>query len=198
MRYGYGRVSSKGQQKYGMSLEDQEQTLLKAGAEKIYLDTFTGTKIDRPKFTEVLNLLQDGDELIVCKLDRFARNTPEGVSLMRELVDRGVKVNILNMGVADNTPMGKVMVSVMMAFAEYERDMIVERTQTGKNYKREHVPGWREGRRKLEIDKMSFEKIAKKQKEGLLSIEDCCKELGICRTKFYELKKELGHTSVCA
>ena len=110
MRWGYGRVSSKGQRLYGMSLEDHEKMLAQGiDQEHILLDTYTGTKIDRPKFNEVLSKLESGDELVVCKLDRFARTAPDGAMLVRDLVERGVKVNILNMGVADNTPMGKVM-----------------------------------------------------------------------------------------
>ena len=130
MRYGYGRVSSKGQRLYGMSLEDQMEQLKAQGIaeENIKLDACTGTKMHRPMFNEILSMLKSGDELVVCKLDRFARTAPEGAMVVRDLVERGVKVNILNMGVADNTPMGKVMVTVMLAFAEYERDMIVERT----------------------------------------------------------------------
>ena len=72
------------------------------------------------------------DEFVVCKLDRFARTATEGTEIVRDLVERGIRVNVLNMGIADNTPMGKMMVTVMLAFAEYERDMIVERTQSGK------------------------------------------------------------------
>ena len=149
MRWGYGRVSSKGQRLYGMSLEDQLEKLLAQGIdqEHILLDTYTGTKIDRPKFNEVLSKLEPGDELVVCKLDRFARTAPEGAMLVRDLVERGIKVNILNMGVADNTPMGKVMVTVMLAFAEYERGMIVERTQTGKAVARQD-PNFKDGRPK--------------------------------------------------
>ena len=73
MRWGYGRVSSKGQRLYGMSLEDQLERLLAQGIdqEHILLDTYTGTKIDRPKFNEVLSKLEPGDELVVCKLDRL-------------------------------------------------------------------------------------------------------------------------------
>lgn len=88
--------------------------------------------------------------------------------LVRDLVGRGVKVNILNMGVADNTPMGKVMVTVMLAFAEYERDMIVERTSMGKAMKREHDPDWREGRKLKEIDNKQFENSLKNKKTVLL------------------------------
>ena len=78
MRYGYGRVSSKGQRLYGMSLEDQMEQLKAQGIaeENIKLDTCTGTKMDRHKFNEILSLLKPGDELVVCKLDRFARTAP--------------------------------------------------------------------------------------------------------------------------
>ena len=131
MIYGYARVSTAKQVK-GNSFADQETALRNAGAEIIVKDDFTGTKIDRPEFTKLRNTLQTGDTLIVTKLDRFARTVVEGVSVIRELIDKGVKVNILNMGMVDNTPTGKVTVSVMMAFAEFERDMIVERTQAGK------------------------------------------------------------------
>ena len=194
MRYGYGRVSSKGQRLYGMSLEDQVEHLKAQGiAEKnIKLDTCTGTKMDRPKFNEILSLLKPGDELVVCKLDRFARTAPEGAMLVRDLVERGVKVNILNMGVADNTPMGKVMVTVMLAFAEYERDMIVERTSMGKAYKREHDPAWREGRKRKEIDHEQFRNRAQKQKDGLMTVADCCRELGISKATWYEKLKEVA------
>lgn len=194
MRYGYGRVSSKGQRLYGMSLEDQVGHLKAQGiAEKnIKLDTCTGTKMDRPKFNEILSLLKPGDELVVCKLDRFARTAPEGAMLVRDLVERGVKVNILNIGVADNTPMGKVMVTVMLAFAEYERDMIVERTSMGKAYKREHDPAWREGRKRKEIDHEQFRNLAQKQKDGLVTVADCCRELGISKATWYEKLKEVA------
>lgn len=137
MKFGYCRVSTYRQGKDGNSLEDQRAKLLAAGAEEIVVDTFTGTKIDRPAFSALLDRLLPGDTLYVTKLDRFARTAAEGSTLVKELVDRGVIVEILNMGRADNGPMGKLLITVMLAFAEYERDMIVERTQTGKAIARE-------------------------------------------------------------
>ncbi|MBQ8537273.1 MAG: recombinase family protein [Clostridia bacterium] len=145
MIYGYARVSTKGQQREGNSLTDQEKRLKEAGAEIIVSDSFTGTRMDRPQFSTLIERLQPGDTLIVTKLDRFARTATDGAQSVRELVSRGVTVNILNMGIADNTPMGKLMVTVLLAFSEYERDMIVERTQTGKSIAREKE-GFTEGR----------------------------------------------------
>lgn len=131
MIYGYSRVSTVKQSK-GNSLAEQHDLLKAAGAQEIVSDSYSGTKMQRPAFTELLNRLQAGDRLIVTKLDRFARTAVEGGAIVKELHDRGVTIHILNMGIADNTPMGKLMVTMLLAFAEFERDMIVERTQGGK------------------------------------------------------------------
>ena len=135
-RVGYGRVSTAGQARNGTSLAEQKKQLMAAGVaeEDIYLDAYTGTKMHRPQFDACMAALEPDDEFVVCKLDRFARTATEGTGIVRDLVERGIRVNVLNMGIADNTPMGKMMVTVMLAFAEYERDMIVERAaRTGRN-----------------------------------------------------------------
>lgn len=132
MIFGYARVSTTGQKEHGNSLEDQRTKLKAAGAEKIYADAFTGKTMNRPEFTKMLEALEEGDTLICTKLDRFARTAAEGVQMVQELMNRGITVNILNMGVADNTPMGKLMVTMLLAFAEFEREQIVDRTQAGR------------------------------------------------------------------
>ncbi len=132
MIYGYGRVSTITQGKNGNSLQEQREQLRAAGAQEIVEDVCTGTKMHRPQLEKLLARLQSGDKLIVTKLDRFARTAIEGGQTVRELHERGVTIHILNMGIADNTPMGKLMVTMLLAFAEFERDMIVERTQGGK------------------------------------------------------------------
>ena len=132
MNYGYARVSTAKQGHDGNSLEDQREKLTAAGAEEIVEDIYTGTKMQRPGCDRLLDKLAAGDTLTVCKLDRFARTAADGAAVIQDLMARGVTVNILNMGRADNTPMGKLMITVMLAFAEFERDMIVERTQAGK------------------------------------------------------------------
>jgi DNA invertase Pin-like site-specific DNA recombinase len=91
--------------------------------------------------------LKEGDTLVVCKLDRFARTAIEGVRTVRDLFERGVRVHILNMGLIEKPLTGNLILTVMLAFAEYERGMIVERTQTGKAIARLD-PNFREGRPK--------------------------------------------------
>ena len=83
-------------------------------------------------FQVLLAKLTASDMLVVTKLDRFARTAIDGVQTVRELFDRGVKVHILNMGLVENTLTGNLILTVMLAFAEYERGMIVERTQSAK------------------------------------------------------------------
>ena len=145
MIYGYARVSTYRQAKDGNSLEAQEKELRKNGAEMIYSDTFTGTLAERPQLDVLMKVISSGDVLIVTKLDRIARNVKQGIELIDTLNKRGVKVNVLNMGVIDNTPTGRLIRNVMLSFAEWERDMILQRTQEGKAIARLN-PNWREGR----------------------------------------------------
>lgn len=145
MVYGYARVSTIGQLKDGNSLEEQVQELKKYPCDKIITEAFTGKTMERPQFAELLQQLQPGDTLVVCKLDRFARTAIEGVQTVRGLFERGIKVHILNIGLIENTLTGNLILTVFLAFAEYERGMIVERTQLGKAIAKQS-PDYREGR----------------------------------------------------
>lgn len=145
MIYGYARVSTKRQAHDGNSLESQREILKQNGATKIYEDSFTGTKTERPQFSKLLEKLKEGDTIIVTKLDRFARSMTQGSELVSELINRGIKVNILNIGVMDNTPASKLIRNIFFSFAEFERDMIIERTQEGKAIARTKE-GFKEGR----------------------------------------------------
>ena len=131
MIYGYARVSTAGQSMDGNSLEDQTKALQAYGCQEIITEAFSGKSMERPAFSMLFQKLQEGDTLVVTKLDRFARTAIDGVSAVRELFNRGVRVHILNMGLVENTLTGNLIPTVMLAFAEYERGMIVERTQTG-------------------------------------------------------------------
>lgn len=195
MIYGYGRVSSTTRYaggEDGNSLEAQEKKLREAGCEEIILEAYTGTKMERPKFTKLLNKVEPGDTLVVCKLDRFARTAAEGSLLVRDLVNRGIKVNILNMGIADNTPMGKLMVTVLLAFAEYERDMIIERLNDGKAEAKRKNPEYREGRKQKEVP--NLEDYRMRVARGDLTVTAACAELGISRGKWY---KEASYEKEC-
>lgn len=145
MIYGYARVSTVGQSINGSSLEEQVAVLTECGCNQIITEAYTGKTVDRPQFTALLSKLQSGDTLVVTKLDRFARSTVEGVQTVRELFTRDVKVHILNIGLIENTLSGNLILTVFLAFAEFERGMILERTQNGKALAKMQ-PGFREGR----------------------------------------------------
>lgn len=190
-KYGYGRVSSKGQEREGNSLEDQEAKFQEIGVpeENIVLETYTGTTMERPKLTALLSKLNPGDELVVTKLDRFARTAAEGGALIKKLVDHGVTVNVLNMGRADNSTMGKLMVTIILAFAEYERDMIVERLNNGKEIEKAKNPDYREGRKPMEVHPR-FEEYSDMVAIGGITVKAACEELGISRSTWYKWSKQ--------
>ena len=143
MIIGYARVSTAGQ-----DLDAQIEELKNKGAQKIYSEKFTGTRVDRPVFKKVLKKLKKGDTLMVTKLDRFARNTVEAIQVVQELFDKKIAVYILNIGIIEDTPTGRLIFNVFSAFAEFERDLILTRTQEGKMYARMHNPSFKEGRPK--------------------------------------------------
>jgi DNA invertase Pin-like site-specific DNA recombinase len=91
--------------------------------------------------------MQAGDTMVVTKLDRIARSATQGIELVQKLLDKGIVVHVINMGLMDNTPTGKLIRNIMLAFAEFERDMIVERTQEGKAIAKQN-PDFKDGRPK--------------------------------------------------
>jgi len=96
--------------------------------------------------------LEPGDTLVITKLDRFCRTTKEGLSYIDNLMNTGVKIHIINMGLIEDTPMGRLIVTNLLAFAEFERSMIIERTQSGKAIARTKE-GFKEGRPKKHTPK---------------------------------------------
>jgi DNA invertase Pin-like site-specific DNA recombinase len=183
MKYGYARVSTVSQE-----LEVQLSALENENCDMIYSEKFTGTNLDRPQLKEVLAMLKEGDTLVVTKLDRLARNTVEGIQIVKNLFSKGVRVHVLNVGLLEDTTMGKFFLTTLLAVAEMERNLIVERTQEGKAIARQRED-FREGRPN---------KFSKKQVEhalGLLAthsykqVEDIT---GISKSTLIRAKKKQG------
>lgn len=157
MIFGYARVSTTGQAKDGNGLEAQEKALKEAGAAIIYKDSFTGKSMDRPQFEAMNQILTEraekrltgeiteNDVLVVTKLDRIARTAVQGSAYIDKLLDKGISVNVLNIGLLNNSASGRLIRHVMLAFAEFERDLIIQRTREGKEIAR-LKEGYREGR----------------------------------------------------
>lgn len=146
--YGYARVST-GKQDYS----EQVNQLVSNGVpeENIYAEKITGMKKDRPQFNKLKSKLVGGDELIVAKLDRLGRKTSDIIEFLDQCSKRNIMVNVLNMGKLDNSANGKLMRNIVAAFAEFERDMIVNRMAEGKAYAKLHNPNYHEGRPKRQI-----------------------------------------------
>lgn len=104
MVYGYARVSTKLQETDGNSLEAQEEQLRVAGAVEIYRDTFTGTKAERPELERLKRKLVAGDKVIVTKLDRLARSTEDGLSLIKGWTEQGISIPCVKYGIDRSYP----------------------------------------------------------------------------------------------
>lgn len=146
MILGYARISTRAQLS-GTSLEDQRRSLLAAGCDRIYEDACTGAVLSRPGFDRLCTDARPGDTIVVTRLDRVARSETEAYNLVNGWVKAGVRVNVLNMGTIEDTEIGRLILHIMLSFAEFERDLIISRTQNGRAYRRATDPDYREGRK---------------------------------------------------
>lgn len=146
MIFGYARVSTKSQAMDGNSLEAQKEALRAAGAEELYVDTFTGTKMERPEFEKLRERLTAGDTLIVTRLDRLARSVSKASDLISEMINQGIIINVLNLGILSNDSVNTLMRNILLCFAQFERDMILERTLEGKAIAKANNASYKEGR----------------------------------------------------
>ena len=173
---GYARVSTIGQ-----TLEQQTEALTAAGAGKIFHDVMSGARDDRPGFTECMRYLREGDTLIVWRLDRLGRNMRAIINTLHELTQRGVTVRSLHDGVDTSTSTGRMVAGILMAIAEYERELVRERTALKLAHARKS--GRKFGRpAKLTSDQAALAQRMKANGETAATI---CKTLGIGRTTLY-------------
>lgn len=126
MIFGYARVSTIDQ-----NLDLQIDELKKVGCEQIYTDKITGTKFDRPQLNELKKVLRTGDTIVVWKLDRMGRGLRDLINLMKEFEDKGIGFKSITEGIDTTTTTGKLVFHIFGALAEFERNLIVERTQAG-------------------------------------------------------------------
>ena len=126
MLIGYARVSTQDQ-----NLELQLDALTKAGCQKVFEDTISGTRADRPGLGKALEMLREGDTLVVWKLDRLGRSVKQLVELVSALHKQNVQFKSLTDSIDTGTPSGRFFFHVMASLAEMERDLIVERTRAG-------------------------------------------------------------------
>ena len=169
MRIGYARVSTTGQ-----NLDMQLDSLSKAGCEKIYKEKESGVK-ERPVLNELLSYIRMGDELVVYKLDRLGRSLKDLLSIVDDLQKRQINLVSLSDNIDAKTPSGKMMMQIFAILAEYERNLIIERTKHGRAVAM--LNGKKMGRHKIEHNKKA-DACAQLYKGGML-IPDIMSQLGI-------------------
>lgn len=168
--YGYCRVSTRKQlDGYGLDVQEKEIREKYEGAE-LYLEQFTGTTTERPIFNEVIKMLVAGDTLVVTKLDRLARNTVEGIEIVQQLFKKDISVHVLNVGLLENTSMGKFFLTTLFAVAEMERNTILERTQAGREIARTK-DGYKEGRPKKYTPEQMDHAVSLLEKHSYTQVE---------------------------
>ena len=157
MKYAYARVSTRKQSRDGNGLEMQVAKLKVEGYDELVIEEFTGSTIKRPRLDQLIQRMRCGDALIVTKIDRLARTVTEGSAIIDDLLKRGVSIHILEMGliITDLMPSSKLIINILLAFAEYERDLTIERTQAGKEIARSKN-GFRDGRPPIDQKRKDF------------------------------------------
>jgi DNA invertase Pin-like site-specific DNA recombinase len=123
---GYARVSTIEQ-----NLEAQLEQLHAAGCKRIYKEKVSGVKQDRPELAAMLDYVREGDVVVACKLDRVARSTRHLLEIVEMLEKKGVAFRVLNINLDTSTPTGKLMLSMLAAIGQFEREMMLERQREG-------------------------------------------------------------------
>ena len=178
MLIGYARVSTGDQ-----TLNLQRDALTKAGCEKTFTDTLSGTKAERPGLTEALDFLRTGDTLVVWRLDRLGRSLKHLIETVSALSQRGIGFRSLTEQIDTTTPNGKLVFHVFGALAEFERDLIRERTQAGLAAAR--ARGKVGGRPKVLADPRMLAMAQRLYADPTTSIDEICRTLRISRTTLY-------------
>jgi DNA invertase Pin-like site-specific DNA recombinase len=182
MLIGYARVSTSDQ-----TLDLQKDALKQAGCTKIFTDTASGAKVERIGLDEALNYLRDGeDTLVVWRLDRLGRSLPHLIETITGLNNRGIGFKSITEAIDTTTSGGKLVFHIFGALAEFERDIIRERTQAGLNAAR--ARGRKGGRPKaLSGRKAQMAQALYKDKNN--AIDDVCRTLNISRATLYRYVK---------
>lgn len=177
MLIGYARVSTQDQ-----NLDLQRDALLQAGCEKVFTDVVSGAKGDRPGLVEALGYLREGDVLVVWRLDRLGRSLRDLIDRINLLVGRGIGFRSLQESIDTTTSGGKLVFHVFGALAEFERDLIRERTQAG--LKAARARGRTGGRPRL-LEGKKLQLACSMYEDTNHSPKDICASLGISPSTLY-------------
>lgn len=177
MLVGYARVST-----HDQNLSPQIDALKQAGCEEIFHDKISGSKAERPGLSEALAYLRKGDSLLVWRLDRLGRSLKHLIETVTQLEERGVGFHSLQEAIDTTTSGGKLVFQIFGALAEFERNLIRERTQAGLAAAR--ARGRKGGRPKV-LDKTKVELAYRLYDEKKHTINEICRILGISKPTLY-------------
>jgi DNA invertase Pin-like site-specific DNA recombinase len=177
MLIGYARVSTEEQ-----NLDSQRDGLEKAGCSRIFTDHISGTKARRPGLEEALSHLRSGDTLVVWRLDRLGRSLRHLIDTVTDLQEKGIEFKSLTEAIDTTTSGGKLVFHIFGALAEFEREIIRERTQAGLRAARARG---RNGGRRKKLTQKQVEMARSLYASKTHTVEEICKTLGIGRTTFY-------------
>jgi DNA invertase Pin-like site-specific DNA recombinase len=180
MKIGYARVSTKDQ-----SLAMQVDALKKAGCDKIHEEIASGAKTSRPVLEEIMRNLREGDTLIIWKLDRLGRNLAHLIHLTTKLIEIKVGLISLNDPIDTSTAQGRMVFGIFASLAEFERELIRERTQAGLTSARARG---RKGGRPKGMTQAAIEKATIAEalyKNGSIPVKKIAEQLGISKTTLY-------------
>jgi DNA invertase Pin-like site-specific DNA recombinase len=174
---GYARVSTADQ-----NMKLQLDALRDAGVERVFRDQgVSGSTSERPGLGLCLDHLREGDVLTVWKLDRLGRNTQHVLAVVDELTSRGIGFRSITEGLHTEGPMGKAMLTIMAAFAQLERDTMIERTRAGLAAA---AANGRKGGRPRKVDDADAAKARSLRDKGITAT-DIAKMLGVSRATVY-------------
>jgi DNA invertase Pin-like site-specific DNA recombinase len=182
MLLGYARVSMQDQ-----NLDLQKDALQKAGCEKIYVDTMTGEAKNRTGLEQAFEMLREGDTLVVWRLDRLGRSLKHLIELVQELSHRQVGFNSLQESIDTTSPSGKLVFHIFGALAEFERNLIAERTKAGLAAARARG---RLGGRPKALDDKQREAVIVLYNEKKHSVKEICQIMGISRQTLYNYLRQ--------
>lgn len=184
MKVGYARVSTRDQEG---SLETQETALGQAGCSKIFCDRLSGARADRPGLTEALAYLRDGEDiLVVTRLDRLGRSLPGALRTVQDLADRDIGLQALDVDLNTSTASGRLMLNMLLMLADWERDLLRERTREG--VARARAAGRRPGPKpKLDAEKTAAVRAAVAGGEPVAAV---ARAFDVSRPTIYKALKE--------
>ncbi len=177
-RIGYARVSTDDQ-----NLDLQRDALNRAGCRSIYEETASGKSSTRPELEHCLRALRSGDTLVVWRLDRLGRSLSDLVKLVAELEHRGIGFESLQEKIETESASGKLQFHVFAALAEFERNLIRERTRAGLAAARARG---RKGGRKPALDAKQIREIKALLRDPAIQVSDVAKRYGVSRTTIYK------------